>query len=93
MGGGDPRSIGEQYNDTPKNRQDDQLQRTGNTVLVEEILERYKNNSDTQAILLDSCYSGQKPIQALSQPVFYVNGLSTLSDLQTDKFRYSEPGK
>ncbi len=77
-GGGDPQSIGEKYQDTPQSSEGEQLQRTGNNVLVEEVLAKYNDNAQLSVILLDSCYTGSQKLRAKNIPVFYIQGSSSM---------------
>ncbi len=79
-GGDGSRSIGEQYSDIPRNSEGVQLQRAGNTVLVDELLKKYDDSSLYSAILLESCYTGSDELKAKSVPVFYINGISSLTN-------------
>lgn len=78
-GGGDPMIIGEQTDTTPVDSDSNQIQRTGNNVLVQEILNKYHDASKFSVILLDSCYTGAQTLVPKDVPVVYVHGLSGLS--------------
>jgi hypothetical protein len=74
-GGGEPWSVGEQDLTRPSSH-GQTLQREGNKVEVEEILEKYDNRKKYAAVLLVACNEGEKTIEARGVPVFYVKGLT-----------------
>ncbi len=91
-GGGDPVTIGEQSTTRPIGPDGAYLQRAGNDVQVYEILEKYNDPSRFSVIMLDSCYSGNKLIEAKRVPIISVQGISgfesTLRGTRKTMFSY-----
>lgn len=72
--GNDDLFIGEQYSHDPERWEDQKYQSEGNQIAIQKILRRYSDVSKYAAVLLISCYVGEKELKPVGVPMVYING-------------------
>ncbi|MEK7634040.1 MAG: hypothetical protein AAB437_04315 [Patescibacteria group bacterium] len=93
--GGSELIIGEQYNDGTTAEDGTPIQKKGNRIKIDKVLERYNNPKKHAAILLHNCHSSDEKVIAKKVPVFmpigHVGGVASM--LRINKTQSSVPVK
>lgn len=73
-GEGNPHTIGEQHHDQPIDNKGEPLQKAGNQIATQRVIERYIDNKKTAAILIYGCNVDGADFKKQAVPVYYVWG-------------------